>query len=638
MNTATQTASTVLVVDDTRDNVRLLARLLGEHGYAVQFAFDGQTALSLVLTTLPDVILLDIMMPDMNGYEVCTHLKSDERTRDIPVIFLSALNEALDKVKAFNVGGVDFISKPFQEKEVIARVQTHLKLRNMQKMLQQQNAELQRAKQAADAANQAKSVFLANMNHELRTPLTGILGYVQILKRDPATPAHQQNALTVIEQSGNHLLTLINDVLDLAKVESGTIELYKTDFHLPSLITGVSEIIRVRAKKKGIVFRVEVPTPGSTLTNSGQDSPEESLPAYVHGDERRLRQILLNLLGNAVKFTESGGTVTLRAYRHPMSDESLTTNIHFEVRDTGVGIASEDLDHIFAPFTQTGNVEQRAKGTGLGLAISRNLVELMDGTLQVKSQLGEGSTFWFELTLPEAFVVSLPVIGMEQRISGIIHCQNCAGRAPRVLVVDDNWEHRAVFVDLLKPLGFETAEASNGREGLTRTADFRPDLIITDVMMPDMDGFEFIRHIRRTEQQTPVPPLPIIATSSTSMYKEDHQSSLEIGYSAFLPKPIEANLLFEQLQQLLGIEWQYQKTVSFEDETEVKAFIAPPAKTVKTLLDLAMMGDLEELQNRLKALAQSDEQMKPFVMRMQKLVQEFKINNLKEVLQEYLKI
>ncbi len=319
------TKHSILIVDDTQANLQFLHSTL-EQDYEVYTAISGKVALKVAQKILPSLILLDIMMPDMNGYEVCVHLKADEQTRNIPIIFLSALSETIDKVKAFSVGGVDYVTNPFQVKEVLVRVSTHLALQETQKQLVAKNVQLQESEEKlknakeqpeksqhiAEMANQAKSTFLSSMSHELRTPLNGILGFAQILQRDPSLTSKQQHGLNVIEQSGNHLLALINDVLDLAKVESGKIELYEIDFNLPSLLNGVSEIIKIKTKAKGINFYLE----------SAND-----LPDWVHGDERRLRQILLNLLGNAIKFTDEGSvTLKVSVVRNQVSSINLVSS------------------------------------------------------------------------------------------------------------------------------------------------------------------------------------------------------------------------------------------------------------------------------------------------------------------------
>ncbi|RPJ03676.1 MAG: HAMP domain-containing protein, partial [Deltaproteobacteria bacterium] len=269
--------------------------------------------------------------------------------------------------------------------------------------------ELKDAKENAEAATRSKSEFLANMSHELRTPLNGILGYVQVIKRDPATPQHQQSRLSIVEQSGHHLLTLINDVLDMAKVEAGKIELHLLNFSLPLLITGVGEMVRIRTERKGVSFRLDL-------------SPE--LPEQVHGDERRLRQVLLNLLGNGVKFTEKG-SVTLRV-------RTKGERARFEIEDTGIGIAPEDMERIFDPFQQACKREYRSQGTGLGLVISRNLIRLMGGELRVESGPDKRSIFWFEIELPAVSGKGQPASMENLRITGV------KGEAPLILVVDDN--------------------------------------------------------------------------------------------------------------------------------------------------------------------------------------------------------
>ena len=496
----------------------------------------------------------------------------------------------------------------------------------LERQVRDRTAELEIQKKLAETANRTKSQFLAKMSHDLRTPLNGILGYAQILKRDPATPGHQQNGLAVIEHSGNHLLTLINDVLDLAQVESGVIELYTTDFHLPVLLRTVADLMRIRAERKGIHLHLKM---------------ADTLPAYVHGDERRLRQVLLNLLDNAIKFTDKG-SITLRildlgfeildckALESASSHQkSHIKNLKFEISDTGVGMTPEELERIFDPFQQAGTHERRAAGTGLGLAISRNLVELMGGRLQVSSVVGEGSRFWFEMALPVAQVDASGTVPPTQRILGIRRCAHCRGDAPKVLVVDDNWENRSVVVDLLRPLGFRMAEAANGLVGVEQAAAWQPDLVMTDLVMPELDGFELIRHLR----QSPASAQIKILAASASVYEDDHRKSLVIGADAFLPKPLDSERLFEEIERLLGIEWHYA-----EDEAppETGTFALPPVEDVQKILTLTKMRDIDAIQQALHNVHETDAAFQPFARQASRLVETFQLNKLKALLEEYL--
>ncbi len=456
--------------------------------------------------------------------------------------------------------------------------------------------------------DRAKSQFLANMSHELRTPLNGILGYVQILKKGKTLSDHQKNGLGIIHQCGEHLLNLINEVLDISKIEAQKMELYPKNFHFPEFLEGIAEICRIRAEQKGIELIYETLTP---------------IPKAVRADEKRLRQVLINLLGNAVKFTEKGFITFKMGYQQE--------KFRFQVEDTGIGIAQEQLEEVFLPFQQAGEKSRETEGTGLGLTISRQLVELMGSELKVKSILGEGSIFWFDLDLDEVDQWD-DVNALERNIIGF------KGEKRKIFVVDDKWANRSVLVNLLEPLGFEVVEAVNGLDALNKASELKPDLIFMDLVMPVMDGFEATRRIRKSPDLADV----VIIAISASVFDFNQQQSQEVGCDSFLPKPFREAELLEKLRVHLGLEWVYEegtaaKAIDLEQEQESagESIVPPPAEEIAVLIDLAMRGDLKGIIDRAAHLEALDKQWLPFASHLRQLAKNFEDEQILEFVKQY---
>ncbi len=480
--------------------------------------------------------------------------------------------------------------------------------------------ELRLAEEVAQNSSQAKSEFLANMSHELRTPLNGILGYTQILQRTESLSEKGRKGVSIIYQCGSHLLTLINDVLDLSKIEARKLELYPVDFYLPAFIDSVTEISRIRAEQKVIAFHVQL---------------DSDLPTGIHTDEKRLRQVLINLLSNAIKFTNEG-TVTFKV---KVINQQLNTNgqtnykIRFEIIDTGAGIIPEQAQKIFQPFEQVGNQKRQSEGTGLGLAISQNIVLLMDSQIQVQSEFGKGSTFWFEAEFPESKDWAKVSRVVEQ--GTIIGYQ---GQNRTILIADDKWENRSVIVNLLEPVGFTVVEASQGQEGWEKTLAHKPDLIITDLVMPILNGFELIERLRQSEQFKEI----AVIASSASVFAADQYKSIDVGANAFLPKPVEAETLLEMLRQFLQLEWVFDVKVDEIKKINIDVLDRPnemnyPAQEVlQDLLELTQDGDIQKVLELVEELSKSDEHFSIFVQQIIQLASNFQLKRLETFIQQYI--
>jgi PAS domain S-box-containing protein len=479
-------------------------------------------------------------------------------------------------------------------------------------------AEEAREKSLAEAVRLARqrSEFLAQMSHELRTPLNAVLGYAQILRRDTQQLTKRQLVgLATIQESAQHLLTLIDDILDLARVEAGKLLLYPSNVDLAIFLHVVGDIIRVKAEEKSMLFTYEA-------------APD--LPAAVKVDDKRLRQILLNLLGNAVKFTDRG-EVVLRVQRMPSpgpgKDGEVMARLRFEVQDSGIGMSEEQCSRLFQPFEQVSEPSRREAGTGLGLAISQQLVHLMGGHIQVKSQLSKGSLFWFELNLPvtKAEIALAPA---QQQVIGY------EGSRKKVLIVDDVPQNRVMLMDALHPLGFEVFDATNGQECLELLDSTKPDLIVMDVMMPVLNGWEATRRIRSMPAFSGI-PIIMVTASATS---EVEAKAYEVGVNAFIPKPIEYEMLLKTIGDQLSLKWIYAKPAQEPGEEQAdKAgeFVIPPRDELDELYRLARMGNMQDIHAFADHLRNLDPRHGPFAAKLRDLADSFQSKAIVALVEKY---
>jgi len=450
-----------------------------------------------------------------------------------------------------------------EECQMVARIGNQLGVAIQQAELfqqtQRQAQELKLAKEAADRANKAKSEFLASMSHELRTPLNAILGFTQVLHNDTSLSSHHRHYVDIINNSGDHLLELINNVLEMSKIEAGQMRLQPEAFSLDRLLQEIQDLLWLKVQGKGL----------SLLVTQAPD-----VPAYIEADQGKLRQILLNLLGNSLKFTQAGRItldVNLGTDPNPKDSETAAIALQFTVTDTGVGMAPEELQQIFQPFQQTQSGLKSGQGTGLGLPLCQQYVGLMGGKLTVTSTPGEGTTFVFSIATKP--VAAVEIQGLTTQMGKVI------GLAPgqpsyRILIVEDNPVNRLLLQDLLAPLGLAVREAADGEAALQVWETWQPDLIWMDMRMPKLDGYETTRRIRAMERDRGLAPTVIIAITAT-VFEENKATILAAGCNDMLRKPFRTADLFSKLGHYLNLQYRYAEADTRPTNSADAASITP---------------------------------------------------------------
>lgn len=517
----------LLLVDDHEEDLLSLQSVLEGPGVCIMKALSGNEALSLTLKHDFALALIDVHMPGMSGFEVAELMRANPKTRHIPLIFITGfMKDVALQFKGYELGAVDYLIKPFEPHILKTKTAVFCDLFLQNRRLEEANQELAKARDTAEAATRAKSVFLSNMSHEIRTPMNGILGMANLLRRGGVTPT-QGEQIDKIDKAAKHLLSIIDDILDLSKIEAGKLLLEEVPVAINTLLTDTISILSERAQAKGIRLLLEV----------------EPIPPNLYGDSTRLQQCLINYATNAIKFTETG-TVTLRAFAQEETADAVL--LRFEVRDTGIGIAAEAISRIFTAFEQADNSTTRKYGgTGLGLAITRSLAELMGGQVGVESTPGVGSRFWFTARLKKGVAALAP---QAEDKAGAEAALSARYRGSRILVVDDEPMNCEVAQLLLESAGLIVDVAHDGDQAVRMAAETPYATILMDIQMPKLNGLDATRQIRGLAGYAHTPILAMTA----NVFADDKLRCLEAGMNSFLTKPFDPDVLFATLLLWLG--------------------------------------------------------------------------------------
>jgi signal transduction histidine kinase len=533
----------ILVVEDDLLVQDFTAQVLSREGYCIRRAADGLAALDELKKELPDLIISDLMMPNMDGIELCKAVKAQAHTTHIPFIMLTAMEDEANKILGLDSGADEYLVKPIMPGALLARVRSMVRLRRAmdqlresQRKIEERNRELLALNAELVRANCHKSEFLANMSHELRTPLNAIIGFSEVLLGQGFGPLNkkQEQQIASILGSGQHLFRLINDILDLSKIEAGKMEVLRERFSLSALLKEVFGVMSVLAFKKGITLECH--------------SAEESLD--ILADKGKLIQILYNLLNNAIKFTPPGGSITVEV----MDESDL---IKVSVLDNGIGIDPKDHARIFDAFEQVGSSRNRPhEGTGLGLALVRKLVQMHGGSIWVESTPDQGSRFTF--TIPKMADVALPPASGEVTVARARAASRSGGETPirgkidqtscRILVVEDNLTNIQLLSDVLELGGYSVYRAGTARAGIEVARRISPRLIFMDIGLPGMDGLEAAKLLK---EDPTTKDIPIIAVTARAL-KGDRERALSAGCDEYISKPVNTQDVTEKVSQLLS--------------------------------------------------------------------------------------
>ncbi len=531
----------ILLVDDKRENLLALENLISSRDVEVLSALSGNEALALLLDHDFALALLDVQMPHMDGFELARLMRSAERSRGIPIIFVTASQGSKSQIfEGYEKGAVDYLLKPLDPHVVRSKVRTFVELDQKTKKLlektntlQQKLREIEVLHEAAESANRAKSRFLANMSHEIRTPLGAVLGFAELLRSPNQSAEDRQNCVTAIARNGKVLLKIIDDVLDLAKIEAERVEAEQVRVNLSDIIHDIRIVHSYKASEKGILLELSSPT---------------ALPEQILSDPLRLKQILNNLLGNAIKFTEKGKVELIVS----LEGQAANQRLRFAVKDTGCGLTANGASRLFQPFMQAdSSTSRRYGGTGLGLVISKQLAKLLGGdVILAETKPGVGSNF--VLTIDPG-----PLSG-EKLVDGptLLQSQSGDGRSAsnerrirldgvKILLADDASDNRQLISRLLKLAGASVETAVDGREAIDKALGSHFDIILMDIQMPGTDGYEATHSLRMHGYKR-----PIIALTAHAM-KEELERCLKAGCDFHLSKPIEYQNLLSSIKRFV---------------------------------------------------------------------------------------